>query len=574
MTKSWSIAPAWPECGEAARRFGIPPLVAQVLFNRGVVEPDAIRTFLDPKLTHLHAPESLPGVSRAAERIAHAVRERQSIVIYGDYDADGLTSTAILWHMLTLAGANVSYYIPHRIEEGYGVNSEAVRQIRRDGADLMITVDCGITAAEQVRLARELGLAVVITDHHSFDGPLPEADAVVHPRAGDGYPNPDLCGAGVAFKLAWAIAKSLSGTEKVNPRFRDFLVDATGLVALGTIADVVPLTGENRILARHGLTGLAKSKLTGIMALIEAARLTDQKLDSEHVGFWLAPRLNSAGRMADGELAAELLTSANADRSREIALLLEQHNRERKNLERRISDEACEMIEARNLASDARRGIVLASENWHAGVIGIVASRVVERYRRPTVIIALDNGQGQGSGRSIPHFELNRALADCSEHLIAFGGHAMAAGLRIAADRVEAFTEAFVARANQRLTAQDLEPTLRLDGEAALSELSEQAVRQLEQLAPFGQGNPRPRFASGVLELDGEPRAMGPNGEHLNFHLTDGRCRCRAVAFNQKDQLPALLEHRRCKVAFTPQINTFRGYTNVEIHVVDIKCPA
>lgn len=573
MSKSWSIAPAWPGCREAALRFGVSPLVAQVLFNRGVIEPENVKGFLDPKLTHLHAPESLPGVSQAADLIARAVRDHTLIVIYGDYDADGLTGTAILWHLLTLAGASVSYYIPHRIEEGYGLNSEAVRQIRQNGAGLLITVDCGITAIEQVRLARELGLAVVVTDHHAFDGPLPDADAIVHPRAGKGYPNPDLCGAGVAFKLAWAVARSLCGTEKVAPRFREFLVDAIGLVALGTIADVVPLTGENRILARHGLTGLGRSKLTGIIALIEAARLTDQKLDSEHVGFWLAPRLNSAGRMAGGELAAELLTSATPQRAREIALLLEQHNRERKNLERRIYEEACEIIETHKLASDARRGIVLASESWHAGVIGIVASRVVDRYRRPTVIIALDQGQGQGSGRSIPHFELNRALADCKEHLIAFGGHAMAAGLRIAGDQIESFTEAFVARANQRLTAQDLEPALRLDAEATLSELSEQTVRQLEQLAPFGQGNPRPRFASGTLELDGEPRVMGPSGEHISFHLTDHRNRCRAIAFNQKDCLPALLEHRRCRVAFTPKINTFRGSLDVEIQVADIRCP-
>ncbi|HSA28193.1 MAG TPA: single-stranded-DNA-specific exonuclease RecJ [Phycisphaerae bacterium] len=571
--KSWSIAPAWPECRNAAQRLGVSPLVAQVLFNRGIMEPDRVRAFLDPKLSHLHAPESLPGVTQAAERIARAVRDRESIVIYGDYDADGLTGTAILWHLLTLAGARVSYYIPHRIEEGYGVNSDAIRQIRQDGADLLITVDCGITAVEQIRLARALGLAVVITDHHAFEGTLPEAEVVVHPRAGEGYPNPDLCGAGVAFKLAWAAAKSLCGAEKVHSRFRDFLVDATGLVALGTIADVVPLTGENRVLARHGLTGLAKSKLTGIMALIEAARLTDQKLDSEHVGFWLAPRLNSAGRMADGELAAELLTSATPERAREIALLLERHNQERKSLERRIFDEACAMIEARHLASDARRGIVLASENWHAGVIGIVASRVVERYRRPTIIIALDSGQGQGSGRSIPHFELNHALAECREHLIAFGGHAMAAGLRIAADRIESFTAAFVARANQRLTAQDLEPTLRLDAETRLSELSEQTVQQIEQLAPFGQGNPRPKFASGALQVDGEPRVMGASGEHLSFHLSDGHQRCRAVAFSQKDHLPALLQHRRCQVAFTPRLNTFRGCTNVEMQVVDIRCP-
>lgn len=590
MPKRWIITPAWPGCAEAARQLGTSALLTQLLHNRGYLECDAARGFLNPELKSLHPPESLPGCSDAAKRIARAARDGVRIVIYGDYDVDGITGTAILWHLLKLAGASVTYYIPHRLEEGYGINAEALRQIHRDGGQLVISVDCGITAIEEARVARELGLQLIITDHHaprcaarageghsaseeSTAPPLPDCEGIVHPRIGAGYPNGDICGAGVAFKLAWAIARELCESERVTPQFKDFLLSATGLAALGTIADVVPLTGENRVLARFGLMGLRESKLTGLQALIESARLGDQKIDSDHVGFWLAPRLNAAGRMGHAQLAVEMLTEASEARAREIALYLEDHNKRRQSLEKRIFKEACELIESRGYASDARRAIVAAAEGWHAGVIGIVASRVVERYNRPTVLIALENGQGQGSARSIRHFELNTALADCAEHLLGFGGHAMAAGVRVAAEKVEAFTEAFVARANQLLTGSDLEPTLRLDAEVELSLLTEPVVKDLDRLQPFGMSNPRPKFASAVLQLDGEPRTVGKSGEHLAFSVTDGKTRRRAIGFGLSAHLPKLLEHRRCRVAFQPTLNTFNGYTNVELQVIDLDFP-
>ena len=573
MPKCWMVAPPWAERERAARRLGVSPLLAQLLFNRGLTDRDAVRAFLNPQLKTLPDPDLLPGAAEATKLLVGKVRERKSIVIYGDYDVDGIPGTAILWHLLTLAGADVSYYIPHRLEEGYGLNGEALRQIRRDGADTVITVDCGIAAVEQARVAREIGLTLIITDHHAAGDTLPQADGIVHPRLAGGYPNPDLCGAGVAFKLAWAIARTLSGSQRVSQQFRDFLVDSMGLVALGTIADVVPLIHENRVLAKFGLMGLAESKLTGLVTLIETARLNDQKLSSEHVGFWLAPRLNAAGRMGHALLAAELLTRADEARAREIAMYLEEQNRKRQTIERRILKEACDKIEANNLASDARRAIVLASHKWHAGVIGIVASRIVDRYHRPTVLIALDNGQGQGSARSILHFDLHRALADCHDHLIAFGGHAMAAGLRIEPAKIEAFTEAFVARANQLLTGKDLEPALHLDAEIPLSRVTESLVRDLDRLAPFGEGNPKPRFASPLLALDGEPRTVGRAGAHLTFRLTDGQARLRAIAFGQSDQLQTLLEHRRCRVAFQPNLNTFNGRTSVELQILDFAFP-
>ena len=573
MPQQWKIAPAWPGCDDIARRAGVSPLLAQILYNRQVSEPDHILGFLRPQLSQLHAPEMLPGATQAAALIAEKIRQRKPIVIYGDYDVDGITATTILWHLLTLAGAEVSFYIPHRLEEGYGLNGEALRQLRLDGADTVVTVDSGITAVAEARLAREIGLTLVVTDHHTPGPELPDADAIVHPGLDDSYPNPDLCGAGVAFKLAWAIAKQLSQADRVTPEFRQFLLDATSLAALGTIADVVPLRGENRILTRFGLIGLNETKLIGLKALIASARLADKKINSEHVGFWLAPRLNAAGRMGHAQLAVELLTRADEDRANEIAMYLDEQNRSRQSLERRILREAIKKIETDNLASDARHAIVLAEEGWHAGVIGIVASRIVDRYGRPTVMIALEDGSGQGSARSITPFELHRALGDCEAHLEGFGGHAMAAGLKIKQENLDAFTEAFVARANQQLTAGDLIPTLKLDAELGLNDLTEPLVQDLHRLSPFGMGNRKPRFATGLLKLVGEPRLVGKDGNHLQLNLTDGRTSRKAIAFRQKDQMQALLDHRQCRVAFEPVLNHFNGRPSVELQVIDFSYP-
>ncbi len=573
MPKRWNIAPVMQGCVKTARRLNVPPLIAQLLHNRGLADDESVHSFLQPEMKMLHPPELLPGAEQAAKLIAEKVRQGKSIAIYGDYDVDGVSGTAILWQLLQLAGAQVCYYIPHRLEEGYGVNGNALRQLKEQGVDTIITVDCGATAVEEAQLAGELGLTLVITDHHTLDEQLPPAAAIVHPALNNEYPNPDLCGAGVAFKLAWAIAQKLSQSQRVTAEFRDFLQDATGMAALGTIADLVPLTGENRIIARFGLGLLARSKHFGMKALIESAKLTDHQLNSEHAGFWLAPRLNAAGRMGHARLAVELFTSADEERAREIATYLTEQNRKRQTLERRIFEQACKRVEQDNLANDASRAIVLADEEWHAGVIGIVASRLVDRFHRPTVMIALQNGEGQGSARSIRHFHLHQALCGCAEHVLGFGGHAMAAGLRIATDQVENFTNAFVERANQALTAQDLQPTLNLDAEVKLSSLNEGTVRYIEKLGPFGMGNPKARLATGLLQLDGEPRLVGRNSEHLSFFVTDGRHRRRAIAFKQKDSYQPLLDHRRCRLAFVPKLNTFNGRTSVELQVLDIAFP-
>ena len=575
MNREWMIAPSWDGCAEAARRWDVPPLVAQILFNRGIGLDTNPAAFLDPQLRDLHPPDLLPGARDAGRRIAEAVRARRRILIYGDYDVDGITATAILWHLLRLAGADARFYVPHRVEEGYGLNADALRSIAADGAEVVVTVDCGVTACAAAALARELKLELIITDHHTLGSGLPEAAALVHPAIGEGYPNREISGSGVAFKLAWAVAQELCAAERVSAEYKAFLMTcALPLASLGTIADVVSLTGENRIIARHGLAALRSSPLPGLKALIESAGLSGAAIEGNDVGFKLAPRLNAAGRMGHARLAVELLTGANENRAREIALYLEEHNRGRQAMERKISKQAFEMIERDGWDRDGRRGIVLSAESWHAGVLGLVASRVVGRFHKPTVVISLENGSGQGSGRSIHRFDLHGALTACGEHLRSFGGHAMAAGLKIDTSRLDDFRDAFVAHANRTLTAADLRPRLLLDAEAPLGVMDVRTVAAINGLGPFGNGNPQPLLATDWLTLDGEPRCVGKNGDHVQATFSQDGVVTRAIAFGQSAVADKLKQHRRCKVAFEPIINEFNGRRSVEMQVVDFRFPA
>lgn len=573
MAKRWIIPSPMPALSAVAEDWHVPPVIAQLLLNRGQLADRPVESFLTPLLTDLHAPGTLPGATAAAGMIAAAIQTKSKIVLYGDYDVDGITGTAILWHLLSRAGAHVSFYVPHRIEEGYGLNLGAVKHLTEEGAELIVTVDCGITAVDVADAIVREGARLIITDHHAPHATLPRADAIVHPTVGGVCPNPHLPGAGVAFKLAWAIAQQLSGSDRVGDTFRDLLMEMLPLAALGTIADVVPLIGENRIIVRHGLRGLARTALPGPRALIDAAGLHGKKISDYDVGFKLAPRLNAAGRMGHARLAVELLTRADEHRAQEIALYLEEHNSARRSAERQITEKAVEMIERGNLAGDARRAIVLASEGWHAGVIGIVAARIVDRYHRPTVLIALSEGDGQGSGRSIAHFNISDALASCSEHLVSYGGHAMAAGLRISRDRVDAFTDAFTNVANNQLTGDDLIEKLRIDAEVSLSELTMPVTEAIIGLGPFGVGNPRPMFATGWIDLADEPRCVGRRGEHLQASFHEDGARIRAIGFGLGSGLEDLKHHRRCRVAFEPIINEFKDRRSVEMQIIDLQFP-
>jgi single-stranded-DNA-specific exonuclease len=576
----WTVADPDPRAADLARLLRTSPLIAQILLNRRLDDPVACHAFLAPKLSQLHDPASLAGLGAAAERIAEAIRRREKIVIYGDYDVDGITATAILWHAIRLLGGDVHYYIPHRIDEGYGLNSEAVWQICRDGAKLIVSVDCGITAIAPVQAARDAGVEVIVTDHHEWrsdDGTpvLPAASAIVHPRLPDErgatYPNPHLCGAGVAFKLAWGIGQAMAGGARVGEAIRDFLLEATALAALGTIADVVPLVGENRVLARFGLGNIKKTQLVGLRALIESAALADQKIDSVAVGFRLAPRLNACGRMGHAAAAVEMLTTATPDRAIAIAIELEQHNRARQATERQIVDEAIEQIESLGYAEADRHAIVVGGKGWSPGVVGIVASRLVDRYHRPTIVCGLEDGCGHGSGRSISGYHLAQALEACDAFLDTHGGHEMAAGLRVKQGQFDAFREAFCEHARRSLAPELLVPELKIDCEAELGHINAALVNDLERLGPFGPGNRRPLICCRGVELAADPRRVGRNGDHLQLFLRQNGVAMKAIAFGAGGLFEQLRRGKSISMAVEPQINEWNGRSSVELEVRDLQ---
>lgn len=572
--KQWVIQPGDGRSQELARSLKVSPLVAQLLINRGITGTAEASVFLRPKLTDLIEPARMPGIGPAVARLKQAVAEKQKITVYGDYDVDGITGVAILWQLLTLLGANVEYYIPHRVDEGYGLNAEAVESLTRSGTQLLVTVDCGITAFRSAELAAQLGLDLVITDHHQPDTKMPQAVAIVHPVLDESYPNQDSVGAMVAFKLAWALANEFSSGPKLDPELRDFMISATSLAAMGTVADVVDLRGENRVLTSYGLKALPDCKLSGIQALIESAGLTGHDLDSYHIGFRLAPMLNAAGRMGHARLAVELLTSQSPVRSMQIAEYLKEQNAQRQQCERKIFKQACEMIVEGDLNHPDRKSIVLASENWHTGVIGIVASRIVDKYHRPTVMInagSCENGLAQGSGRSVPGFCLLSAIKACSNHLASFGGHKMAAGLKIEPDKIEQFAAEFETHAQQYLTAEDATAKLHIDAMVPLSELRKETVRELQLLGPFGQGNPEPTFATKGVRLASPPKRVGSGREHLQLAITDNTTAIRCIGFRFGKLEKKLLESEFFTVAYQPQINTYNGTSNVEFVLTDVQ---
>ncbi|MCK4850582.1 MAG: single-stranded-DNA-specific exonuclease RecJ, partial [Phycisphaerae bacterium] len=484
------------------------------------------------------------------------------------------------WHCLKLVDADVHCYVPHRIEEGYGLNCQAITDLAGQGAKLIISVDCGISAFEPAKVAADAGLDLIITDHHRLDSDLPACCAIVHPALPDThYPCQYLSGAGVAFKLAWFLAQRFSDRSngpssalptRVSDSFREFLISATGLAALGTIADVVPLTGENRILAAFGLKGLAGSTYPGIQALIESAGLTGSALDSYDIGFKLAPRINAAGRMGHARLALDLLTGAAKARAAKIAAYLEQQNRQRRKVEKDITDQAVRLVTDQKLDTPDTRAFVLAQQGWHAGVIGIVASRIVGRFHRPTVMIAVEDGQGQGSARSIPGFNIFEAFHACRQYLTTFGGHAMAAGLTISAENIPPFTEAFTEYAADHLDPADLQPVLRIDAAASLDMITEELLIDINRLAPFGQANPRPLLVTEACTVVGEPRAVGKTKKTLQFTVARDKTTRKCVAFGQARLLKKLAACQTVSLAYRPILNEFNGYRSAELQVEDM----
>jgi len=575
-TTRWRLRPFDRDQVEAlSRSAGVAPLVAQVLIHRGAEDAESARAFLEAKLGGLHDPEGLPGVVEAAARLVQAVRDDRPIVIYGDYDVDGVCGTSVLWAALRLAGGKrVHHYIPHRVEEGYGVNADAARRIAEEhpGA-LLVTVDCGISAVAEARLARELGLETIITDHHTIGPELPEADVLVHPRLpGSSYPFGDLCGAAVAFKLAWQVCKSFGDGKRASPHLRDFLVQSLGLVALATIADVVPLRGENRILARHGLAGVKGAPTPGMRALMRVAGcLGRDKLTAGMVGFNLAPRINAAGRLERAMRAVEMLTTSDQALADQIADELDEVNARRQQVEREILRQAQEQIRAEGGLGD-RGAIVLGSKDWHPGVIGIVASRLVEIHHRPTILVAFGGEFAQGSARSVPGFDIYEAIRDSSDGLIGFGGHQAAAGVRMTEEHFPRFAELFNERCQIGLTPELRQRELSIDAEVPLEMLTLRAVEQLEKLEPHGMGNPRPLFLANGVKVVGEPRAVGERKNHLQMRLGRGSTIIQAIGWNlvEKANGLGLSQGAVCDVVFHPSINDWNGFRRVQLEIRDL----
>lgn len=561
-----------PAAEQLARQLRVHRIVADLLVRRGLNDPAQAKRFLEPKLTDLHDPGDLPGANRAAERIVQAVRDGQRIVIYGDYDVDGITASAILWHMLRAMGGQVSTYVPHRIDEGYGLNCDAIRQIASQGNPLIVSVDCGITAVQPAATAKQAGVDLIITDHHEIDqGALPDAFALVHPRIEAGYPFGDLCGAGVAFKLAWQVARLHSGSDRLPAALRDLLMDLLSFAALGTVADVVPLVDENRIITTYGLGQIKRTRFAGLNAMISAAKLDDEKIDSYHVGFILGPRLNACGRMGHADDAVHLLTDADEDQAGRIAEQLTAENEKRRATERQIVKEARQMIADRDYDRGDCRGFVLANEDWHPGVLGIVASRLVDKFARPVVMLNFDGDEAHGSARSVDGVSMHEALTHCSDHLMTYGGHAMAAGLRLKRENVDAFREQFVAYVNERLSPQDLTPVLKIDAACELEEVTIELIQQLNQMAPFGRANDSPVLCVRNVRVAQPPRRVGGNGAHLKFTVAQEQRRTGGIAFGMGHLADDIGAGDEIDVAFEPKINEWQGRRTAEMVVKDLR---
>jgi len=567
LSRRWSLR----EGAGSVRQASLP---ARVLACRGLSDESVARAFLEPSLSQLHPPDLLPNIDSASDRLLAAADAREPIVIYGDYDVDGVAATAILYHALRALSpdSDVRTYVPHRLDEGYGLNEAAIGSLAADGARVIVTVDCGVTAIEPAAAARRAGVDLIITDHHNPpEGPLPEALAIVHPRLpGSKYPFGELSGAGVAFKLAWRLASRRAGGARVPAEVRTLLVELLAFASLGTIADAVPLLGENRIIARHGLSRLKHSPLAGIRPLVVASGLDGDTIDSDHVGFTLGPRLNACGRLGHAREAVELFTTARGERAAEIAASLTSLNTQRRTVERRIAEQAAELAVERGMTGPDCRAIVLAHPEWHIGVIGIACSRLVERFGRPTILMQESEGVCKGSGRSVPGFSLHAALQRCAGSLESFGGHDMAAGLRVRSDRLAEFAEGFTRIANESLSEDDTVLSLSYDTEAALHELTPDAIQQLDRLAPFGVGNPRPRLRLRRLTLAEPPRPMGAERNHVALMVADGHQRLRLVGWDWAERAAAISPGARLEAIVSVKIETWQGRTRVEGQIEDL----
>ncbi len=541
---------------QLSKELGISKILAQVLVNRKVNSLAEAEKFLKAGIGDLFSPHLFSDMPKAVSLVKKALENKEKVMVFGDYDVDGITSTVLIKNTLVSLGLDVLHHIPHRIKDGYGLNKEIINFAKENKVKLMVTADCGTTDHKEVEGLRQANIDVIVTDHHEpQDLNLPAASSMINPKLKhSGYPYRDLAGVGVAYKFCQAVTNSL-------------LSEDLDLVTLGTIADSVPLNGENRIIAKEGLARMGQTKRPGLRALIENAGIKNKKFNSTYVSFIIAPRLNASGRMSNAEVSLKLLMSESREEAQGFAKELEQFNRQRQKVESKILEEAEEMIN-REINFKEQKVIVIAKEDWHQGVLGIVASKLAERFYRPAIVISLNEDLCKGSARSIKNFHLFDALVHCKELLDSFGGHAHAAGLLITKDNIDDFRKSINKLAHDRLSLEDLLPSMDIDLELPLSDLNEKMVRELESLEPFGMACPEPLFYTRSLKLKGQVQSL--SRQTLKFWVTDGLVTCQVIAFGMSSLLDSLMQAASFDLVYTPKIDTWREDESLILEAKDI----
>ena len=558
MNKKWECYQVDEELvDKIARKYSISKLIARILVKRNIIEDEKINVFLNPTRKDFYNPFLMPDMEKAVDRIIKAIENNEKIMIFGDYDVDGITSITVLKKFLLDRNANVSQYIPNRLFEGYGLNKDAIAKIAEDKFDLMITVDCGISGVEEVEYANSLGLETIVTDHHEPGEILPNAIAVVDAKRKDNiYPFNQLAGVGVVFKLIQAISQRLNLEEKEYLKYLD-------LVCVGTISDIVPLVDENRVIAKLGLKLVEVTKNIGLKTLLEVSGY--KQIDSTTISFGIAPRINACGRMGHEQEALKLFLTEDANEAKEIVLRLNEYNKERQEIEKRIFEEAVQEIENTDKEKDV---IVLGKEKWHHGVIGIVSSKITDLYFKPSILICFEEKVGKGSGRSVPGFDLYEALSNCNNHISRFGGHSMAVGITVEKDEFEDFKKDFEEYA-QNSNIRDIIPIIEIDETVGLKDINIRDIAELKLLEPFGEANKTPLFLCKNLKIH-SIRALS-EGKHLKLSLRDDNFWLDAIGFNQGHLTEEYRIGDKVDVVGTLEINQYNGRQSIQINLKDIR---
>ena len=558
MVKKWQIYETDNEkVNELIKKYNLNILLATILVNKNITDEKVLSKFLHPTRNDFYDPFLMPDMELAVNRILKAIENKEKIIIYGDYDADGITSITVLKSFFKDLGIEVDSYIPNRLEEGYGLNKPAVKQIVEKGYELMITVDCGISAIEEIKYANELGIETIVTDHHEVGEDLPDAIAVVDAKRKDNiYPCRDLAGVGVVFKLIQALAIKLKLKEEAFLKYLD-------IVCIGTISDIVPLVDENRVITKLGLMLVNQTRNIGLKSLLMSSGY--KKIDSTTISFGVAPRINACGRMGHAEEALKLFLSDNISEVQELTKRLNDYNIKRQEKEKSIYREALEMIEKEHL--DENDTIIVAGENWHHGVIGIVASKITELYFKPSILLCYEGDEAKGSGRSIPGFDLHEALMKCLDHIEKFGGHSMAIGITIKREELEEFRES-LEKVAREAHIEDITPIIQIDAKISLNDINKEMVESLKQLEPFGEGNKMPVFVIKNLKID-SIRAL-TEGKHLKLTLKEGNNIIDAIGFNMGELAEEYKIGNKIDVVGVLEINSFNGVDSVQINMKDI----